>query len=259
MSLFDHVAALFGYDRAHLGLLADKDARRVCQLAALSFVPVVLSGVSAGLLVWMSEHDPLWTPLIALFVALLVWNLLRLNNAGGGPAPDHTAGDAERWAPGGGAISVLALLAALSAQPFLAFGFRQTHQAEVNAHRQALMAAHEKSLADANSEPLSVGASNSLARCEFVALRLKLLWKDPERPLLLSLAFAALYLSPLLLAQLTHLGALRRYQRLRWSEARSLVLDEEALTQSIAARHLSRYPGPLVCHLHVVPPEGAPR
>jgi hypothetical protein len=253
MSLFDHAVSLFGYDRAHLDELAPKDANRLRQLAVLGYVPVLGAGGGAGLLVWMSERDPFWTLAIALFVALLVLNLLRLHNSGGGPAPHESAAHADRWAPGAGGVFVLGALAVLSAQPYLAWASERAHAVEVEAHRGALLEAHRTSLAQAGGELEGNGAETSLARCGFVALRLRLLWREPEAPLLATTALAVLFLSPLLLGHLTHLEALRRYQHLRWRSSRALVLADESVTQQLVARHLAMFPGPVASHLNVVP------
>lgn len=269
MSMLDHAVSLFGYDRALLERLSPKDARRIRQLAGLGFLPVFGAGGAAALMVWLSERHAFWTPAIGTFIALLVLNLLRLHNSGGGPAPHHTSKEAERWAPGAGGVLVLGLLAVLSAQPWLVWAAEPWHHRAVEAHRAELLATHEAGLARALAAASAGGAgtpgssvvatvrdespSDSLARCGFVALRLRLLWRSPEAPLLATTALALAFLSPLLLGHLTHLGALRRYQRLRWLDARDLVLAEERATQKAVAELLGAFPGPRVSHLNVVP------
>jgi hypothetical protein len=242
------VVSLLGFDRALVSELGARSAGRITGLALWGLFPVVSSGASAAYLVWLSEHHLGAALTIGSAVSALVLNLLRLHNAGSGPAPHHTAKDAERWAPGGGAVLVLGLLGALTAQPLLAGLERSAQRSLVQEHRAELLLNH-RSQSAADHVTSDAEVVRHLEQCEFVTLRLALTWQQPARPLALTGLFTALYLGPLLLGHLTHLRPLREYQRLRWEQARGLVLSEELHTQVLVARELARWPVPGAPHL----------
>jgi hypothetical protein len=240
MAAADLLCAHVGYELRVLALLPESERERVLGLGKWYILPCVLLAVALGCLGWLVEHSVALSVGLGASMALFVWNLLRLLVSGGGAAPHTSEAEAKNWAPTLAPLLVFGLLGACLAQPVQLLLPYTAQDDTLEQLRQELVQRHER----AASRSLHAGAAEQsasvtspaayraqVARCAFVAQRLRHLWRTPEMPLAFTLLFCAFALAPLLLGHTTHLRALRAYELARWRNVRDWVRDQERDTQ----------------------------
>jgi hypothetical protein len=232
-------AELLGYDRALLGAIPASLCRDLDSLSQAWLVSCVLLGFPMGLALWLVEHSLILAFLAAFGTALLVLNLLRLLTAGSGTAPELPLKRGYR--PSLTPMAMLFGLALIMSQPAQLLHASDEVRQQVAEHRQELLASHSAALAEVGR-----GGEDHFVKdieaCEFVVLRLSLLWNSPQKALLWTLLYVALALLPAALARTSYLKASRAYERARYRKAKGEIGAIEEKTRQAVAAALQSYP-----------------
>ncbi len=224
--------SLVGFDDAIVRSLDDQNQRRLRRLLRWYPLPCAAMGLSGGLFVWLVEHSLIASTVLAVAIALMVLNLLRLIVAGGGAAPHWSEGRVSRWAPTLPPLLILGGLAACFAQPIQLAVFAPLVDRAVQEHRAELVSRHPGARDEVPGLSSVDEYRRQLDRCYFATYRLARLWKRPERPLLFTFLFCAIALAPILMGHTTHLRALRAYELSRWRAVQELVRASERAHQA---------------------------
>lgn len=242
---------LAGFDVAVVRALGPSSARRLVLIALANALPCGLMGAGAGYAAQLVQG--FWPLSLAVggAFALFVLNLLRVAVAGGGIAPHQPERKAERFRPALPPVLVIALLAGLLAQPAILPLFAAELEPAVAAHRAALLRQHravpDPVLADARSEAGRLRREHAeryarnIALASFAARRITLVWREPAYASALTLAFVLLCISPLLLARLPLVSALRHYELTRRQRLQVLLHAFETATAREVHAALSRF------------------
>lgn len=232
---FPGLATLLGYDRALLHKLSPGERHALDWLASGVVFACALSCAPLGYCVWLATHHVGLTWALGLSFSVLLAAMLRLSVAGS-PYASVSAGAATYAGP----LVVLAVAAALAAQPAQLFLMREELDVPLAKHRQELVAQHEVSSGCADSGDCA-RYRVQLQQCDFVALQLQALWARPARASRNSVLFVCLLLLPTVLGRLIAGPALRRYERLRLLQARALVRHAAERTRVEIERALAEY------------------
>jgi hypothetical protein len=167
--------------------------------------------------------------------------LLRLVIAGSGAAPHLSEESVRDYRPALGPTFVLSMLAVLLAQPAQLPLWQEQLAPAVAAHRAHLLD-QQGALARELGQPVHTEFRNELAQSDFLAFRVRAIWKDPQRAFMLSALYWLLVLLPTLTGRFIALNALREYERARWLAARVQIQHEgeDAFARMDAA--LAPYP-----------------
>jgi hypothetical protein len=216
---------IFGYDPLLLAQLKPRRRRTVSLLAEAWIISSAALAASVGYAIWLVEHS-LWVSLLcALAMGLVVINLLRLVVAGSGAAPHLSMEHVSEYRPALGPAFVLSMLAVLLAQPAQLPLWQAELAAPVAEHREQLLAQQEQ-LAHTLGHPVQRAFRRELTESEFLAWRVRAIWKDPQRAFVLSALYWFLVLLPTLAGRFIALSALREYERARWVAARAQIQAE---------------------------------
>jgi len=243
--------ALAGYDPEVVRALGPSSARQLSSIALAHGLPIVLMGAAAGYATQLAHGVVAVSVAAGLAFGAFVANLLRVSVAGGGMAPHKTLAQSERFRPAMPPVLVLSLLSALLAQPAMLPLFAGELEPQVAAHRAQLLRQHR---GDARADGVTEGSeagrlrrqraeryARNVARASFEARRVTLVWQRPLRPSLFTLAFVLLCTSPLLLARLPLVSAVRHYELLRRDQLQVLLHALDVATTREVHAELSRY------------------
>ena len=237
-------AETLGYDPELLAGLSREHRRGLDGLSQAWLVSAGLLAYPVGLSVWLVEHSMLLSGLASLAAFLLVRNLLRLIVACTGTAPEQMLG--RDYRPSLLPVAILLGLAALLSQPAQLLFLSDEAGRAVEAHRETLLRAHTQARADLIGGGLEVPAldhfSSRLRECEFVVLRLGLLWKTPESTTLWTAFYLLLVTGPALLARTVWLEAVTGYERARHGASRRLIRALGARADAEVDRALGQFP-----------------
>jgi hypothetical protein len=234
------LSTLLGYDHSVLARLPIQHARQIARVAEAWLLSCALLASPLAYAVWLVEHSLSLAVLCGVGTFLLVLNMLRLVAAGGGAAPHFSRSQVEAYRPALGPTVLVGVLALLFAQPAQLPLWSQTLAEPVAAHRQTMIEQHERSLSalhladDGNYQ-------RELARCEFLVLRLTLLWQQPARAVRLTAIYLLLVLLPALGARMFALDSLRAYERARWERGRRGIVREAHAAQREVDALLSKF------------------
>lgn len=243
--------SVLGYDEDLLANLAPQESEQLTTLSHAWLSSAALLGFPLGIAVWKVEHSTVLALGAALGTSVLVINLLRMLVAGGGtPLNKPVPGSYLPSAWPGVLVGALALLLSQPAQLLLHTG--EADRA-VAAHRQELLRSHAELTASAeltaDAELVASGEQTKpdvfaarLAQCDFVVLRLKLLWSHPPRALLCSALYVLLVLAPFFLGRTSCLRGVQAYERERLYRAAALALQAELATTQAARETLAKWP-----------------
>ena len=239
------MAEWLGYDAQILGQLSASARAQLDTLSQMWLVSCVLLGFPTGLLVWLVEKSAFLAALAGLGTFVLVLNLLRLLSAGSGTAPELAL--RRDYAPSLTPTMMVLGLALILSQPTQLLDANDQVRASVAAHRQHLIEAHRTALAQGGRTLERSGTAKDaftrqMQACEFVVLRLKLLWDTPQRAILWTLVYVGLVMLPAALARTSWLEATRAYERVRYrtSSERLRRICERA--DRVVQASLQRYP-----------------
>ena len=217
--------ALAGYDPAVVRALGPSSARRLSLIALAHALPCGLMGGAAGYATYLTQPSTVLAVAAGVAFGAFVLNLLRVSVAGGGMAPHKTATQSERFRPAMPPVIVIALLAALLAQPAILPLFANELEPAIAAHRAGLLRQHRAIPEPERVTPSSEAGrlrreraeryADNVASASFAARRVTLVWRQPLRPSLLSFAFVLACVLPLLLARLPLVGVVRHYELVR--------------------------------------------
>ncbi len=232
-------AELLGYDPALLARVPQPLRRDLDSLSQAWLVSCGVLGLPMGLSVWLVEHSLFLAALVCLGTALLVLNLLRLLSAGSGTAPELPL---ERgYRPSLTPMMLLLGLSLVMSQPAqLLHESPSVHEA-VAEHRAQLLESHHQSLTAVGGASEDT-FTKEIEECEFVVLRLGLLWNTPQKALLWTLVYVGLAMLPAALARTSYLKAARAYERVRYRDSGKRIQRMDAATVAAVAAALRSYP-----------------
>jgi hypothetical protein len=229
--------ALFGYDPVLLAELKPKRQRAINLLAEAWIISSAMLAAAVGYALWLVEHS-LWLSLAsALGMGLVVVNLLRLVVAGSGAAPHLARDHVQEYRPALGPTFVLSMLAVLLAQPAQLPLWQAELAGPMNEHRANLLEQQE-----ALARELGQYFRQELSESDFLAWRVREIWKDPQRAFILSALYWLLVLLPTLAGRFVALSALREYELARWKEARAQIQAEGRAAAGHVQASLAPYP-----------------
>ena len=238
----DALPALVGYERTLLARLPDWAQRQIARVAEAWLLSCLLLASPLAYALWLIEHR-LWLALgMGAFTFIMVLNLVRLSSAGGGAATHLSEEDVRAYRPALGPGAVIALLALVCAQPAQLPLWKGQLEQAVAAERALLITQHEQALASLGLHDRD-GYRDQLARCDFLVLRLKEMWRAPTRALQFTGLYLVLVLLPVLWARVVARTALREYALERWRRDRRAIVRADRATQREADAILARYPG----------------
>jgi hypothetical protein len=235
--------ALLGYDEALLAQLGEDEQKQIERVAEAWLLSSVVLAVPIGYAVWLIEHSLLLAVLLGAGMLFVVLNMLRLSSAGGGVAPSKPLSEVHGYRPALGTTGVIGMLALLFAQPAQLPLWRTELDPIVAEQRERLAAEHERtplSPRERVSERDAAGPlraappdsyRESLARCDFIVLRLTTIWRQPTRALQLTSFYVLLVLLPTLWARFVALDALRAYALARWRSERAAITEAHAASE----------------------------
>jgi len=232
---------LLGYDPLLLERLPATHQRQLSRVAEAWLLSCLLLASPLAYAVWLVEHSPWMAALAGVGSFLLVLNMLRLVAAGAGAAPHFTRAQVQAYRPALGATILIGMLALLFAQPAQLPLWTQTLAQPVAAHRQQMVAEHERSIAALGLDDTGDYRAK-LLRCEFLVLRLTTLWQHPGRAARLTAVYLLLVLLPALGARMFALDSLRAYELLRWQTSRRAIAREAHATTRTVQSLLAAYP-----------------
>jgi hypothetical protein len=254
----DALSALVGYERALLARLPDWAQHQIARVAEAWLLSCLLLASPLAYALWLIEHQPWLAATMGVFAFVMVLNLVRLSSAGGGAATHLSEAEVSAYRPALGSGAVIALLALVCAQPAQLPLWKGQLEQAVDAQRSALVAQHERALAELSAgatTPEGAGATTpegaerndgyreQLARCDFLVLRLKAMWRAPTRTLQLTGLYVVLVLVPVLWARVVARAALREYALERWRRDRRAIVRADRAAQREAAALLAHFPG----------------
>lgn len=232
-------AEILGYDKALLAAIPPPLRRDLDSLSQAWLVSCALFGFPVGLALWLVEHSLILAFFASFVTSLLVLNLLRLLTSGSGTAPDLPLKTGYR--PSLTPMVLLFGLALILSQPAQLLHASDDVRRQVAEHREELIVSHRAAL-------LEVGESGEdhftkeIETCEFVVLRLSLLWDPPQKALLFTLLYVGLTMLPAALARTSYLKASRAYERVRYRKSRAEIGDLEEETRRAVQRAIESYP-----------------
>lgn len=220
--------ALFGYDAQLLAKLTHQERQRLGTIAAGWLLSLLMLAVPAGYVLWLIEHS-LWLSLaVGAGCFALTLNLLRVSTAGGGLQAGSTRETARDYQPGLAPAVFVGLLGLIFAQPAQLPLSAARLDPLIAEHRQQLIEEH-RTRVDAAPEVRSFDAYGAeLAHCEFVVKRLALLWEAPASAARFTALYGLVVLLPAFFSQFIAIGAVRKYQLLRYAAAQRLLARERA-------------------------------
>lgn len=232
------LAALLGYDPALLNTVSVAHRQQLDALSQAWLVSCIVLAAPAGLAIWLVEHSLPLCLLMTAGVFILVLNLLRLIHAGGGTAVQLPF--PKDYRPSLLPIVLLLGLALMMAQPAQLVRSSDQHRSEVEQHRSALVASHLASQAALRGTSKELENDDDflseMQECEFIVLRLRLLWSSPRSAVLWTALFSGLVLLPAALAHVCWSKAVFAYERARYLRAaQSFHADERRVEQKVTA------------------------
>ncbi len=244
-------AVALGYDPSLLVRLREKHRRSLDALCQAWIFSCVLLGFPVGLTLWLIEHSLLLACGGAGAASFLVLNLLRLVHSGSGTAPEHPFRRSYRpsyWPP-----LLIGSLALMMSQPAQLLHAPPRVEQAVESHRANLIAAHLA--AQEQIKDIEPGGTRrdvfleELKSCEFVVLRLKLLWGAPEGAVMWTLLFVGLVLSPAAWGRVVLADSVLAYERVRHRRAvfqmrASYEETERAIVEQLSSYSSYRQPWP---------------
>jgi hypothetical protein len=218
--------SLFGYDRKLVAELSHAECQRLGTIAAGWLLSLLLIAVPMGYSLWLVEHSLALACVVAVLTFALTLNLLRVAIAGGGLQAGSTAAQVRDYRPGLAPAVFVGLLGLIFAQP-AQLPLDAAHLDPLIAqHREQLVAEH-RARVETTPEVRSFDAYGAeLASCEFVVRRLALLWQTPAQAARFTALYCLVVLLPALFGQYVAVGAVRKYQLLRYRRATRFVAVE---------------------------------
>ena len=229
------LASLLGYDPRLLLRLPMQERAALDWFSASVMFACVISCLPLGYAVWLATHQIVLTGVLTLASGALFWALVRLSVAAGPYL--MLAGKLSARGP----WLLLAVTATLGAQPAQLLLARAEQAPLVAAHRSMLVARHA-ALSGCDARTPCDRYHERIAACDFVALRLQVLWSRPGEAMRATLLYVCIVLLPGLIIRLLATRSLRRYERLRLVQARKIVRDAAASARTARARALTAYP-----------------
>lgn len=232
-------AEILGYDRVLLAAIPSPLRRDLDSLSQAWLLSCVLFGFPVGLALWLVEHSLFLAFLASFVTSALVLNLLRLLTSGSGTAPDLPLETGYR--PSLTPTVMLFGLALILSQPAQLLHAGDDVRRQIAEHREQLVLSHRAALAE-------VGRTGEdhftieIEDCEFVVLRLSLLWDSPQKALLFTLLYVGLTMLPAALARTSYLKASRAYERARYRKSRAEIGALENETRQAVRSALASYP-----------------
>ncbi|MFT3923818.1 MAG: hypothetical protein QM778_14895 [Myxococcales bacterium] len=239
--MVSELPALFGYDPDLLERLAPRRRRAIGLLVEAWILSSAALACSVGYALWLVEHSAGLSLLATFAMAMVVINLLRLVVAGSGAAPHLGIEHVKDYRPALGPTFVLSMLAALLAQPGQLPLWQSELAAPLAEHRAELLN-QQAELAHSLGQAPTPAFRAELESSDFLAWRVREIWKDPQRAFLLSVLYWFLVLSPTLAGRFVALGALREYELVRWHAVRGEIEAAGRAAARDIARELSPYP-----------------
>lgn len=238
------LSTVLGYDPNLLAELSPEHQRSLDGLTQAWLVACVVMAFPMGVAMWLVEHSLPLAVFVSAGTYVLIVNLLRLVTAGSGTAPEHRL--RREYRPSILPTVLLMGLATIMSQPAQLLHTPEAVRAQVESHRAALIQSHleaQAALSIEQDQALHDDAFlRQLERCEFVVLRLKLLWTSPETTVLWTLLFVGAALFPAALARVVWLPAVMAYERARYRRERRAVRRSSRRTARAIERELSRFP-----------------
>ncbi len=232
-------AQLLGYDPELLKSLPRRYRERLDSLASLWLVSCVLLGLPMGLATWLVEHSLFLAFVVSLSTSTLVLNLLRLIHSGSGTAPELPLRKGYR--PSLTPMFLLLGLALVMSQPAQLLHASESVRNAVAEHRAELLASHKQALSELGGTGEDT-FTQEIEECEFVVLRLSLIWNTPISALLFTILYVGLAMLPAAMGRSSYLKALRAYERVRYRAATRRIAQLEALTRRDVAAALQAFP-----------------
>lgn len=232
-------ADLLGYEPALLQQLPRALRDDLDSLSQVWLVSCVLLGFPMGLAVWLVEHSLILAVFVSLGTAFLVLNLLRLLSSGSGTAPELPLEKGYR--PALAPMMMLFGLSIIMSQPAQLLHASDSARKAVAEHREQLLESHRKALSEIGGDEKD-SFTTEIQECEFVVLRLGILWDTPQKALLWTLVYVGLAMLPAALVRTSYLEAARAYERARYRAAHERLLIMEARTEAAVAAALKTYP-----------------
>jgi hypothetical protein len=235
--------SLFGYDRKLVAELSHAECQRLGTIAAGWLLSLSMIAVPMGYSLWLVEHSRLLSAVTALATFMLTLNLLRVATAGGGLQAGSTSSQVSHYRPGLAPAVFVGLLGLIFAQPAQLPLNAARLDPLIAEHREQLVAEH-RARVEATPEVRSFDAYGAeLASCEFVVRRMALLWQEPASAARFSALYCLVILLPAFFSQYVAVGAVRKYQLLRYRYAARIVsADKTALAAAVHAT-LADFPG----------------
>lgn len=222
-------ATRVGYEPALLAQLRADHRQQLAAVGQAWAVSCLLLGLPMAVAVYKTEHHTVLAGLAGLATALLALNALRLVIAGSGVAPHLPL--PRNYRPSATTGFLIGALALMMSQPIQLMLASPAADAAVEAHRAELVEAH-RALQRSMDLPIDDGFAAQTADCEFVVLRLALLWSSPTRNILYSGLYTLLVLFPFLLMRTWYLPAVQAYEAKRHRRAVLTVAAAERLTRA---------------------------
>lgn len=228
-----------GYDRSTLLQLAPGARRQLNQLGTSWGATAAVLAAPIAYTAWLIEKNWLLSVGVAAFTALLVFNLLRLIASGGGQAP--TMRSSRDYRPPLVPALLLLGLALMLSQPAQLMVPSAASEELVSAHREQLIAVHHESQQALGVE-IQSGFVGKLHDCEFILLRLRLIWQAPAQATLFTGLYCLLALFPLYLQHGVYLKAVQAYERARHQNAQVGIRRRLAECQQAVSAELRAFP-----------------
>lgn len=209
-------AAWLGFDDSLTATLPADVGEALNALSYSWFLSCVLLAFPLAVAVYKTEHGAALALGAGCCAALLTLNALRLIYSGSGVATHLVM--PEDYRPKLTLGLIVGVFALMMSQPAQLLLLSPEADATVAAHRAELIVAHRKLLSSLNA-PLDDGFADETADCEFVVLRLALLWDSPIRNVIYSGFYLLLVLSPFLLSRTLYLEAIQTYEQARHRRA----------------------------------------
>lgn len=212
----ERILSLLGYDPELLAKLSVVDRNAVRASAVVWLIACLVLGGAAGYSAALIQPT-LWGALLGgVCVTILMVNLLRVVNAGGGSQLCRHLRESEakaaKYRPSLVPAVVFGVLAAILSQPGQ-LPFWPELDKEVEEHRQALIAQHEIAATDLGTDADYYG--EELRQAGFPIFRIQLIWKDPRRALRMTAILCLLVLLPSFWSQVVSLKGHRAYELAR--------------------------------------------
>ena len=239
----ERILSLVGYDPELLATLSIAERNAVRASAVVWLIACLLLGGAAGYSASLIQST-LWGALLGgVSVTVLMGNLLRVVNAGGGSPLRRnlraSEASAAKYRPSLIPAVVFGVLAAILSQPGQLPFWPELEQ-EVEAHRQELIAQHEVAAADLGTDADYYG--EELAAAGFPIFRIQLIWKNPPRALRLTAILCMLVLLPAFWSQVVSLQGHRAYELARCRRSHESISRLRREGRDEARALLSQWP-----------------